>query len=427
MKMAPDRKNSGGSNAQSPINFNMLEDPTNSLIFPQPFALPYAPNGWAQSPVWPMSGQQSPGMGFPNFNPMAAMSNFMLAQEYQEGYNEGYDSYEDNDTSTSTPNPPAFAQNGVIERLASTNPSRPAASTHSTALAGGEAKEASTSGQENNQDRAARLRAQLIAQRNARGQTRTPDSKSGLAERLPNLSSERPRSALGKTDAGATKESSETATIPSRITTNLKGRVDAKSTPSDHKAQTLPRTSVEIDALIAEARDGPDNTINTMRKPATPVGQSVIGRIRKEEATRKEEERQEISSREAQIQKSTSKGTPSTEAKKTAKDPAQKPFQGKPDSASKTTHVNGSMTNKTAVRGATPMLSEAGAASLEDGEIEDDPPLQEASHKAHEDPKLPKSAQKPQKKADLQVRAGEDAAAKPNGSEARKTVSLPLF
>ena len=415
--MAPDGNKPSGSNAQqSPINFNLLEDPTSSLLFPQPFNLPDAQTGWAPSPAWPMSGQQSPGVGFPNFNPMA-MNNLLSMQDNQQGYNEGHNIMANENASNQNQGP--FAQNGSVDVAIESNTPGPAAAKQSVTTARGETKEADSSGQENNQDRAARLRAQLIAQRNARGQTRTPDNKSGPAQRPPNPSVARPSSALGETGADATSGLSGTAATPSKPI-HVKGQADAKSTPSS-RAQTVPRTSVEIDALIAEARDRPDSAKPAVQKPATPVGQSVIAQIRKEEASRKEEERQRTLHKIAQKNRANSRNTPSAEiSNNVEQERAQKASKEKLDVASKLAPVNGSVTDMAAVRGATPARSEAGAASLEDGEIQDEPTPPEAPPEAPHDPKDPKPAQPVQKDADLQVQTGAEPAAKASATETRK-------
>ena len=261
----------------------MLDELTKSLIFPQATFADNQP-GWIQSPGFPLGTPQQSYGGPPQG--MVSMNDFEAAQENEdeEGYDDdGLDFYAGNEKALLQAKSEAGAtpcRKGELQRQNSTINTAGVAETNGAGkaqAAGAKPPEPRRNGAENSQDKAARLRAQLLAQRASRGQTKTPEvAAPPVAEQRPPLvAKERPASAAGKASKETPKPKNASPALvagAARPGSAPERKTDAESANSTSAAApaatTLPQTSIEIEALIAEARDDHDKAhANSSNKP----------------------------------------------------------------------------------------------------------------------------------------------------------------
>ena len=355
--MEPTRTDSSGSNAYSPT----LEELTSSLIFPSLSGYPNGqspPNTWVASPTtWTTA---TPQHTKPSNAYLSGPAPGVVAHSFQQKYGTPSNDYfydNDNDqdvtammnrdaniVSVPSSTQMSYVQNNISSgnennaAMESQEPA-PAAANVNSKPAGDQFKES-----ENSQDRAAQLRAKLIAMREKgpRARTQTPGSKSSPVNRPASSLSEAPAlSGAGHKIA------------PSRAS-KKQSAAKFMSEPSDSAAV---QTNVEIDALIAEHRDG-------HKGKQAPIKNSDTKR------------------------KSTKEVQPEQSLRR---DP-------------EVTTVNGNAAQKQASGEESQKASEAEQSNLEDGEIDDEAEKAETQTKTKETSMSTKTSPKTQKKVDLQIK-----------------------
>ena len=253
---------------------NVYGELTNSLIFPNAFQVsPGFQQNWQPSPGWQNNGQGNYTMGNPFQGQVTGQNSFFPIQQDYVAFDEGEDFYnnEEEDTSVGQEEKVAQQKNGLPPQAQTSGHQSTSISGHTLSGSipstrvewqgkGMEQQKENVVPSTTAQDRAAELRAKLLAQKQAAGKTPTPEPRT--VTKPSNGDAKVTGTATLKTSSPIPRGNSAFKNQPraSQIAQKASAFFDSKKDDKSNIKPNIPlsqpsHTSTDIDALLAEARD----------------------------------------------------------------------------------------------------------------------------------------------------------------------------
>ena len=252
----------------------MYGELTNSLIFPNAFQVsPGFQQNWQPSPGWQNNGQGNYAMDNPFQGQVTGSNNYFPIQQDYVAFDEGEDFYnnEEEDTSIGQEEKVVQQKNGLPAQTQTSGHQSTSFPGHTLSGSipstrvewqgkGIEQKKENVVPSTTAQDRAAELRAKLLAQKQAAGKTPTPEPRT--VNKSNNGDAKVTGTATPKTSTpvargnSASKNQPRASQIAQKASAFFDSKKDDKSTIKPNIPLSQPsHTSTDIDALLAEARD----------------------------------------------------------------------------------------------------------------------------------------------------------------------------